>query len=60
MALVECHECGQPKSDTAKVCPHCGVKTYFLWKQNSLAVAVIAAVVTVGFILLSALGFISL
>jgi uncharacterized paraquat-inducible protein A len=58
MALVECHECGQSKSDTAKVCPHCGVKTYFLWKQN-LLVAAIAVVVTVVFIMLLAFGFIS-
>jgi uncharacterized paraquat-inducible protein A len=57
MALVECHECGQSKSDTAKVCPHCGVKTYFLWKQNLLAVMVIVVAVV---IMLLALGYISL
>jgi uncharacterized paraquat-inducible protein A len=57
MALVECHECGQSKSDTAKVCPHCGVKTYFLWKQNLLAVMVIVVAVV---IMLLALGYFSL
>jgi hypothetical protein len=58
MALVECYECGQSKSDTAKVYPHCGVKTYFLWNQN-LLVAAIAVAVTVVVIMLFAFGFIS-
>jgi hypothetical protein len=44
MALVKCHECGQSKSDTAKACPHCGVKTYFLWKQNLIAGGILLAV----------------
>ena len=26
MALVECHECGNPISTEAKVCPQCGAK----------------------------------
>lgn len=27
MALVKCKECGKSISDTAKICPHCGIKT---------------------------------
>mgnify|MGYP002537940794 CR=1 FL=1 len=27
MALVKCKECGKSISDTARTCPHCGIKT---------------------------------
>ena len=52
MALIECHECGEPISDEAKRCPHCGAKKpYVRWKQNLLAIVLIAAflIVAIGF-----------
>lgn len=27
MALIKCEECGESISSSAKVCPHCGVKS---------------------------------
>ena len=50
MALIDCHECGNPKSDQAKRCPHCGArKPYVRWKQNLLATVLIGAVLLVAF-----------
>ena len=37
MPLIDCYECGQPKSDTAKTCPHCGAKKPSAWEQNNRA-----------------------
>ena len=45
MALIKCPECGSFKSDSARRCPHCGAKKpYTPWKQNLIAVFLIATV----------------
>jgi hypothetical protein len=53
MAIVSRHECGQPKSDTAKACPHCGARRpYTLWKQNLLALILIPVFILIAFVIL--------
>jgi RNA polymerase subunit RPABC4/transcription elongation factor Spt4 len=43
MALINCHECGTPISNTAKACPHCGAKKPKVrWRENLIAVVIIA------------------
>lgn len=33
MALVECKECGGQVSDTAPICPHCGMVEPGIWRR---------------------------
>jgi RNA polymerase subunit RPABC4/transcription elongation factor Spt4 len=45
MALINCHECETPISNTAKACPHCGAKKPKVrWRENLLAVVIIVFV----------------
>ncbi len=37
MALVKCPECSKEISNTATKCPHCGVNTKRVWKQQEQA-----------------------
>ena len=51
MALIDCHECGQPKSDTARTCPHCGVKpANWHRNQNLIAVGILIAIVVLAIV----------
>jgi len=52
MALVECKECKEQISDTAKACPKCGAKVprtkWWLWRPIGAVVAFLAVGVIFG------------
>jgi hypothetical protein len=41
MALSNCHQCGQPVSDQAKSCPHCGALVAMNDRERWVRVAMI-------------------
>lgn len=52
MALSNCKECGKEVSNTAKACPHCGVKKPVprSEKETFIGLAILAAIFLVGYV----------
>ena len=50
MALISCHECLTPISDTAPVCPQCGARSVKSQQANNVGI-IAAAVVLVPLLL---------